>query len=228
MSAAVELRGVERVFAGSPPVRAVAGVSLRIEHGEMVAMVGPSGSGKSTLLNLMGTLDRATAGSVVIAGTDTRELSDGELADLRAASIGFVFQEFHLLERLTARDNVAQGLLYRGVGRRARLAAADEALARVGLSDKRHVPTPKLSGGQRQRVAVARALVGQPAVLLADEPTGNLDSRTSAEIVELLVSENRDGGTTVVLITHDEEVARHAPRRIRILDGRVGDDERSL
>jgi len=216
----IGLRGVVKDYAGPPAVRALHGVSLQIAGGELAAILGPSGSGKSTLLHIMGTLDRATAGQVRIAGRDVATLSDAQLSALRARSIGFVFQEFFLLEAETALDNVADGLLYTGIPARDRRLMAGDALERVGLGHRIDHPATKLSGGERQRVAVARAIVGRPAIVLADEPTGNLDSRSSEEIVELLEDLNRDG-ITIVVITHNLEVADRFPRRISIRDGRI-------
>jgi putative ABC transport system ATP-binding protein len=219
----IALRDVVKDYAGPPAVRALHGVSLHVADGELAAIVGPSGSGKSTLLHIMGTLDRATAGHVRIAGRDVATLSDQELSALRARSIGFVFQEFFLLESETVLDNVADGLLYTGIPARERRLLAREALHRVGLGHRVDHPATKLSGGERQRVAVARAVVGRPAIVLGDEPTGNLDSRSSAEIVGLLEDLNRDG-ITIVVITHNLEVAERFPRRIGIRDGHVEHD----
>ena len=214
------LDSVVKEYPGPPPVRAVDGVSLQVSAGELVAVVGPSGSGKSTLLHLMGALDTPTSGSVSIAGRDIADLDDRALSGLRARSLGFVFQEFFLLEGVTARENVAQGLLYRGTPAPERLERASRALARVGLEARSEHTPSRLSGGERQRVAIARALVGDPELVLADEPTGNLDSVTAAGIADLLLELNADG-STIVVITHDLEFARRFPRNVRLRDGRI-------
>jgi putative ABC transport system ATP-binding protein len=224
MSAVVELRDVRRSYPGG--VEALRGVDLTIGAGELAAIVGPSGSGKSTLLHIVGTLERPTTGTVAIAGHETGELGDGQLAGLRARTIGFVFQQFFLLPGSTALENVANGLLYTGVPADERLRRAREALEQVGLGHRLEHRANQLSGGECQRVAIARAIVGGPALVLADEPTGNLDTRTGGEIVELLRGLNA-GGTTVLVITHDRGVADTLNRQISIRDGLVEEDRRS-
>ncbi|KQM57610.1 ABC transporter ATP-binding protein [Agreia sp. Leaf210] len=218
----IRLTDVVRSY-GSPPVLALAGVNLTIDTGEFVAIVGASGSGKSTLLNVIGTLDRPSSGSVSIDGVDTSNLSDSELSALRSRHIGFVFQQFHLRDGVTALENVADGLLYTGTPRRDRRRRAHEALERVGLDHRLSHQPHQLSGGERQRVAIARAVAGRPPLLLADEPTGNLDSRSGESVVELLHSLH-SAGTSIVVITHDTALAARLPRRVSISDGAVVSD----
>jgi putative ABC transport system ATP-binding protein len=214
----LELEDVVKEYPGSPPIRALDGVTLTVEENELLAIVGPSGSGKSTLLNIMGALDSPTEGTVRVAGREIEGRTDKELSRLRADAIGFVFQQFHLLDGLSALDNVATGLLYRGASPKERRARASEALERVGLGHRMTHRPPQLSGGERQRVAIARAIVGRPAIVLADEPTGNLDSRTGAEIIEVLHALHGDGAT-ILVITHDATVAAVMDRSVTLRDG---------
>ena len=218
-----ELAGATKRYPGDPPVDALVGANLAIGEGELVGVVGPSGSGKSTLLHLLGTLEMPTSGSVRVAGQDVNGLSDRQVAALRAWHVGFVFQQFFLLDGMTARDNVATALVYRGLPPAERRRAAMAALERVGLGHRLHHHASQLSGGERQRVAIARAVAGRPAAVLADEPTGNLDTRSGREVVELLRDLNA-GGATIVVVTHDRELAGALPRRLEVLDGRVVHD----
>ena len=221
--AVLELAAVTKVYPSAPPVTALRGVSVTVAAGELVAVVGPSGSGKSTLLHLMGTLDRPSTGTVRVTGLDVAVLSDRDLAGLRATSIGFVFQQYFLAEHQSVLDNVADGLVYAGTGLAERRARARDALALVGLAHRQGARPTQLSGGQRQRVAIARALAGRPAIVLADEPTGNLDSASGQEVLALL-SDLNSYGVTIVLITHDRGIANRAPRQIEMLDGRIVTD----
>jgi putative ABC transport system ATP-binding protein len=226
MSTVLELESVTKTYGSAPPVAALQSVSFCVGAGELVAILGPSGSGKSTLLHLMGTLELPSTGRVWITGLDVAEMSDRELAAVRATRIGFVFQQFFLAEHASALENVADGLLYSGVAVSDRRSRAAEALTRVGLGDRLGARPTQLSGGERQRVAIARALVGRPAIVLADEPTGNLDSANGNAIMALIDELHADGAT-IVVITHEREIAARFPRQITLLDGRiVSDDER--
>jgi putative ABC transport system ATP-binding protein len=219
---ALDLRGITKSYSGG--VHALRGVDLRVERGELIAIVGPSGSGKTTLLQIMGTLDRPTEGDVTIDGYDAGEATDNELSALRARRMGFVFQQFYLLEGMSAVDNVAGGLLYNGIPPSERRELSRGALERVGLGHRLDHRPNQLSGGEKQRTAIARAIVGRPAIVFADEPTGALDTRTGREIIELLLELNRTEGTTLVIITHDTELAASLPRQVQMRDGLVVHD----
>lgn len=220
----IEIKGITRDFPlGNETVYVLKGIDLHINKGEYVALMGPSGSGKSTLMNILGCLDTPTSGSYVLNGKDVSKMEDDELAEIRNKEIGFVFQTFNLLPRTTALDNVALPMVYAGHGKEARNKRATTVLTQVGLSDRMDHKPNQLSGGQRQRVAVARALVNHPSIILADEPTGNLDSKTSVEIMNLF-DEIHANGNTVILVTHEEDIAKHAHRIIRLKDGVIESD----
>ncbi|PRX41551.1 ABC transporter ATP-binding protein [Salegentibacter salegens] len=226
MSKVIEIRQITRDFPlGNEIVKVLKGIDLDIDRGEYVAIMGPSGSGKSTLMNLLGCLDTPTSGTYILNGKDASQMGDDELAEIRNKEIGFVFQTFNLLPRTTALENVALPMIYAGYSKSDRIKRAEEVLTNVGLGDRMDHKPNQLSGGQRQRVAVGRALVNKPSIILADEPTGNLDSKTSLEIMNLF-DEIHAAGNTVILVTHEEEVALHAHRIIRLRDGIVESDER--
>lgn len=227
MSLVIKIRGIKRDFPlGQEVVKVLKGIDLDIERGEYVALMGPSGSGKSTLMNLLGCLDTPTAGSYELNGADVSNMTDDELAEIRNKEIGFVFQTFNLLPRTTALENVALPMVYAGISKSDRHKRAEEVLTDVGLADRMDHKPNQLSGGQRQRVAVGRALVNKPSIILADEPTGNLDSKTSIEIMHLF-DDIHAAGNTVILVTHEEDIAEHAHRVIRLRDGMVESDVRN-
>jgi putative ABC transport system ATP-binding protein len=222
----IRLQGVTKQYQmGDQTVHALQGIDLQIDRNEMIAFIGASGSGKSTMMNIVGCLDRPSSGEYWLNGREVATMSSDDLARVRNQEIGFIFQSFHLLPRASALDNVAQPLIYRGVPLRERLALAEQALQRVGLGERMHHRPNELSGGQRQRVAIARALVGNPSILLADEPTGNLDSSTSQEIMELIRAVHA-GGQTVVMVTHEPEIAEQCQRIVRLRDGKIVSDTR--
>jgi putative ABC transport system ATP-binding protein len=225
VSAVIELENIRKEYVmGAEKIYALRSITLNIERGDYVAFMGPSGSGKSTLMNILGCLDTPSAGTYRLNGTDVSNLSDSRLAAVRNKEIGFVFQTFNLLPRMTALENVAMPLIYAGIGKRKRLEKAAMALQNVGLGDRMHHKPNELSGGQRQRVAIARALVNRPSIILADEPTGNLDTKTSHEIMALF-DELHSDGNTVILVTHEEDIARYARRIVRLRDGNIESDE---
>ena len=227
MSNVIEIRNIIRDFPlGQETVHVLKGIDLDIESGDYIAIMGPSGSGKSTLMNLLGCLDTPTSGSYILNGKDVSKMSDDELAEIRNNEIGFVFQTFNLLPRTTALENVALPMIYAGISKKDRTTRAEEVLADVGLADRMDHKPNQLSGGQRQRVAMGRALVNNPSIILADEPTGNLDSKTSEEIMDLLDEIHRNGNT-VIVVTHEEDIAAKAHRVIRLIDGMVDSDKRS-
>ena len=226
VSEVLSVENVHKQYPTTPPVHALRGISFKIAESELVSVVGPSGCGKSTLLHLMGTLDRPSSGEVVVAGHRVSDLSDGDLSSIRAHHIGFVFQQFHLLSGMTALDNVADGLLYTGQSRSSRRELAEIELQRVGMGHRLDQDSIKLSGGELQRVATARAMVGGPSIVLADEPTGSLDSKNSEAIIEL-IKELHFAGSTIVVITHDIEIANSFPRVIAMRDGQVEKDSLS-
>ncbi len=227
MSNVIEIRNIIRDFPlGQETVHVLKGIDLDIERGDYIAIMGPSGSGKSTLMNLLGCLDTPTSGSYILNGKDVSKMSDDDLAEIRNHEIGFVFQTFNLLPRTTALENVALPMVYAGISKKDRTKRAEEVLTDVGLADRMDHKPNQLSGGQRQRVAVGRALVNKPSIILADEPTGNLDSKTSKEIMDLL-DEIHQNGNTVIVVTHEEDIAARAHRVIRLIDGMVDSDQRN-
>jgi len=227
MSALIALEDIQKsYFMGGEALKVLKGISLQIEKNEYVALMGPSGSGKSTLMNILGCLDSPTGGRYILNNKDVSRMPDDDLATVRNKEIGFVFQQFNLLPRLNALENVALPLVYAGVGKKERNERAEEALRQVGLQDRSHHKSNELSGGQIQRVAIARALVNNPSILLADEPTGNLDSKTSIEVMDIF-SKLHDAGNTVVLVTHEEDIARYAKRIIRLRDGHIESDNKN-
>lgn len=226
MDSIIHLNQIEKqYYMGSQGIPVLKGISLDIFKNEYVALMGPSGSGKSTLMNILGCLDTPTGGSYILNGQDVSKMEDDQLADVRNVEIGFVFQQFNLLPRLTAAENVALPLIYAGIGKEERLERAVSALEKVGLGDRSHHRSNEMSGGQIQRVAIARAIINNPAILLADEPTGNLDSKTSVEVMEIF-GQIQDAGNTVVLVTHEEDIAKYAKRVVRLKDGIIESDEK--
>ena len=225
MQAVISLKDIEKAYImGKQSISVLKGISLNIFRNEYVALMGPSGSGKSTLMNILGCLDSPTGGQYILNGQDVSKMSDDALADVRNNEIGFVFQQFNLLPRLSAAENVALPLIYAGINKKERIERAMEALKKVGLADRSHHKSNELSGGQIQRVAIARAIVNNPSLLLADEPTGNLDTKTSAEVMEIF-SKIQEAGNTVVLVTHEEDIAAYAKRVVRLRDGLVETDK---
>ena len=225
MNSIIHLENLRKsYFMGNQEIPVLKGISLDIFKNEYVALMGPSGSGKSTLMNIIGCLDTPTSGAYILNDKDVSKMADDDLAEVRNQEIGFIFQQFNLLPRLTAAENVALPLVYAGIGKKERMERALEALKKVGLADRSHHKSNELSGGQIQRVAIARALVNNPSILLADEPTGNLDSKTSSEIMEIF-SQIQEAGNTVVLVTHEEDIANYAKRIIRLKDGLVETDK---
>lgn len=228
MGSLIELKDIAKIYQmGSLEVKALQSITLDIDENEYVALMGPSGSGKSTLMNIIGCLDTPSRGEYILNNTDVSRLEDNQLAEIRNKEIGFVFQTFNLLARYSALENVALPLIYAGIGKEEREERAKEVLKQVGLEDRMNHKPNELSGGQRQRVAVARAMVNKPSIILADEPTGNLDSKTSVEIMELF-SEIHRLGNTIILVTHEEDIAENAHRIVRLIDGLVGSDEKNV